>query len=171
MSQQIGVAPALQHVAEIEAGCRKRVETAREVLDRAIKAERERPPESDGEDYEDRIRSAQRQLEDEETRHLKWLKALREFERAVPDAKRDAAEGMKRAEVEALAKMLAIYFRTGVMNLITELSSHVLTCRNEVEVHKMVEPKMTECMVGAIDSAKREGHIPMWLADKFAEVF
>ncbi len=171
MSQQTGVAPALQHVAEIEADCRRRVTSARKALDLALQNQRERPPESDGEDYEARVREAQRQLEDEEGRHLKWLKALREFERAVPDAKRDSAEGMKRAEVEAMAKMLAIYFRTGAMNYLTELSGRILECKNSVEVHKMIEPKMAECMVGAIESAKREGHIPVWLADKFSEVF
>jgi hypothetical protein len=166
-----GAAAALVRVAQWEADAADAVNAARRALDLALHNAATRPPESDGEDYEKRIREAKIQLEDAEDRALKWLKQLRDFDKSVAPEKRDSSESIKREEGIHLLRHVAVYLRVGLEGLITGLCGEVLACRKPEDVHLMLANKMRENMVGAVENGVREQHLPKWVADAIGEVY
>lgn len=167
---QTGAASALAWISATAAEAQSRVDKARHALDLAIKNKENPPPSADGEDFDKSIRECMFVLSDAEERAQKWLKQLRDFDKAVPPDSRDTTERLSKDSVIKWAKMAVIYLRTGTEGFITELCGRVLECKNPAEVHELLATKLRENYAGAIDSANREGHLPPWFKDAIGEV-
>jgi hypothetical protein len=166
-----GAPDALRWVGAQEAFARSRVESAQAALELALRNQRERPPETDGEDYDKRVRECQIARDDAWDAWKKAADMLHKFDKSVPDAKRDATEKITREEGERMLTLLAIHMREGTEQLITTVCQEVLSAQNERDVYRIVCTKLRDAMRGAVDSALREGHLPAWCKAAMEEVY
>ncbi len=153
-----------------EVAAREHVESAKSALALAHYNYENRPPETDGENYEQSIRAAKAQHEDAWEAWIRLANQLHKFDKSVPESKRDSSEKMTRDEITRLFQMIAVYQRTANENMITGICADMPSCRKPEEVYILCADKFRECMSSAIDSAIREEHLPTWVRECFADV-
>ncbi len=154
-----GTAPALRVIAEQEAESRKDHAAAKAGLDDAISNQLINPDDEHG---NTRVQNARNHLDDVEKRWQRWLKHLREFDKAVDPSKRDADEKITKAEGIKLFQMMAIYGNNAYQTFGTRMITEIREARNEQEAWKNTGEILVESLINSIKTAVSEAHLPPW---------
>ncbi len=162
---ETGAPSALRWIEEQEARARTDYDLRVLELNTLIKRQQAATAADDGTDWGALIAVAENNLSFARENSERWLKSLREFDKAVDIASRDATEKIPRSAVESFVKMFAIYARQGIENLANRFADTILECREKQEVHKRTYELFHECSLAAIDSAIRESHLPNYAKD------
>jgi hypothetical protein len=165
-TQEQGTPAALNRLAAHELECANEVQRHRDTLDK-LRAEPEPSPNDAERDAKLSSISAQisRTLADLGNAQDAWirsLRALREFDKAVPKSTREG-EKISVAEAKEAFEQLRLSIFLGVDAFILQSAADALRCENEMEFHKMSASKIRGCVTQQIESAKREGVLPPWV--------
>ena len=167
---ETGAASALARVSEWEARAADRFEASERALTLALENAKNKPPETDGEDYEKAISQAKRQRDDAFEAWNELAATLHKFDRSVSPEKRDASEKLSRSECEQLFRRLGVYLSAGMEMLITQCCQEFLVCKKPEELYIIGADKFRACLTSSIADAIRETHLPEWVAVAFSEV-
>lgn len=159
---ETGAPSALRWIEEQEARARTDYDLRVVELNSMIKRQQSATAADDGTDWKAMISAAEGNLDFARGNSERWLKSLREFDKAVDVSARDATEKIPRSDVITFVKMHAIYSRQGIENLANRFASTILECQKPEEVHASTYALFHECNLAAIDSAVRESHLPSW---------
>lgn len=162
-----GAPAALREIAAQERISRQDHAAAKASLDDAIANQLLNPEDESG---NKRVENARVHLEDVEKRWQRWLKHLREFDKAVDSDKRDAEESITKAEGKKVFFHAAIAMRQAMENTISRLYPDLLGCKSEQEMHKVSYRDFNESMLNSIKAALVENHLPAWAKEAIEEV-
>jgi len=152
-----GTPAALRVIAEQEAESRKDHASAKAGLDEAIANQLLNPDDEHG---NTRVQNARNHLDDVEKRWQRWLKHLREFDKAVDPSKRDAEEKISKSEAIQLCKMITIYGNNAYQSFGTRFITEARNAKNEQEAWTICGEAFVESLLGSIKVAVSEAHLP-----------
>lgn len=164
--QLTGSADALRWIARQEKEAREEVEHWSTALKEAQQDAFDNPVAdggaTDGMDYREQVKIARANLDDAESRAIKWQKMLKDFDKIVPEGKRDTTEKVNRDDLERWLRMLAVSLRSGGEDTIQKYAQNCLDCRTREEVYELISERLREAFRNAMDSSIRAGHFEPW---------
>lgn len=183
-AQDAGAPAALARIARAEAEAWQHHAECKAVLDLALGAEIECPMNA-AEDFKSeakvKVNAAKFALDDAEKRVQSWSKLLLSFDVKVDANRRDSEEKISHSDAAKYAKMFVIYSREALVKLAGRFADKVLaTVPREVfdacavktreAVHNFTWREFKSCHETAINSARREAHLPQFFEDATEEM-
>jgi hypothetical protein len=154
-----GAPAALAAIAEHELRCRTEKDAAYDAWNKA------KDKLVEGDDVSERAlnRAHREYLEVLEIWHDASKKLL-EFEKAVPEAKRDG-EKIAVSEAKEYFRQYALSIDLAVEQLVIQISQAAALCESPEEFHKAYAENIRSAKSGAVESAVAENKLPGWLLE------
>ena len=159
-----GAASALKYLEMSVQRAQDRLDAAHEAFDYAIKCQRDKPDELDGEDFEIVVARARAEVNDAESSLLRFSKTMLDYDKNVDTSRRDVSVSITKAEAEKFFFAFAICIRGGVEQAATRAAQDSMECKSPEDMHKLVAPLLRECLASALASAVKECQVPPWVA-------
>lgn len=167
-----GAPDTLRWVADQEFAARERYAMAIKALEVAVKKQRERPPELDGEDFDKRVKDCESERLRAFEAWEEWGNMLHKFDKSVEPERRDSSEKLTREQFEKMAALLFISLRETVQKTSLRFCQEVVAMpmppENPAQVHKLMHGIFCESAQEGIRAAVENQHLPEWCG-KLAE--
>jgi len=159
-----GAASALKYLEGSVTRAQERLDAAHEAFDYALKCQRDKPDELDGEDFEVLLARARAEVNDAEGSLLRFSKTMLDYDKNVDTSRRDVSVSITKADAERFFFAFAICMRGSVEQIATRQAQDAMEVKSPEDMFRIVAPLLRECFRSSLKSATAEAQLPPWAA-------